>query len=377
MQASQIGPEINALGKYTWLQLLGQGGFGIVGKAQNNQTNEIVAIKVLDRLLLQQERNPDRLRESKKRVFREIIHQKKLSGHPLIVEFKEVFLTPRFLCIVMEYAQGGDMFKYVIDCYRNKTPLTEDEARAWFQQLIIALRFCHQNHIVNRDIKLENTLRAYNAQGPLRGWWGEKDKCKRDEHIWFGKLCDFGYSKDLENNSAPESRVGSLPYASPEVLYAGPGEVYDGEKRDVWSCGVMLYTLMVCSYPFDPRKHSHPILFEMIKNGSFRFPEKTTISRQAQQLIRGMLEPNPKRRLSVSSIVSNSWFKKNLPTSWNFDFKQRLQERQQILQSDEEIERLVEEVFATQLQEPQMNHDIDGLDSFISEELLDADIDIA
>eukprot|EP01024_Parvocaulis_polyphysoides_P039584 TRINITY_DN3581_c2_g1_i1.p1 TRINITY_DN3581_c2_g1~~TRINITY_DN3581_c2_g1_i1.p1 ORF type:complete len:395 (-),score=58.17 TRINITY_DN3581_c2_g1_i1:1213-2337(-) len=367
-------PEINELGKYTWLDVLGQGGFGLVGKAQNNRTGELVAIKVLDRRSLQSEPNEEKLNESKRRVEREILHHKKLTGHPLIVEFKEVFLTKSFLCIVMEYAQGGDMFKYIIDCYRSGAPLTEDDARGWFQQVVLALRFSHKHHIVNRDIKLENTLRAFELNGPRARWWGEKDKCGRDKHIWCAKLCDFGYSKHTVNNSAPRSRVGSLPYASPEVLYAAPGETYDGEKRDVWALGVMLYCLLVTSYPFDPRKYSHPVLFQVIRDADYKFPEACKVSKEAKQLVGCLLVPKPNQRFSIDQIIKDSWFKKNLPANWDKDFSQVSTQKQNLLQTDEEIKAIVEQVFIPVRNDFDVL--VDDFDTYMSDEMLDPDMEI-
>jgi len=113
-----------------------------------------------------------------------------------------VFLTDQYLGIAMEYANGGDSFEYV----RKKGGLQENEARWFFQQLIVALDYCHRKGVVNRDVKLENTLIHW-AQKPLL------------------KICDFGYSKDEKYQSAPASRVGTPAYLAPEVSAGrfGPG----------------------------------------------------------------------------------------------------------------------------------------------------------
>ena len=98
----------------------------------------------------------------------------------------QVFLTENYLGIAMEYANGGDSFEYV----RKKGGLHENEARWFFQQLIVALDYCHRKGVINRDVKLENTLIHW-ARKPLL------------------KICDFGYSKDMKYQSAPASRVGT------------------------------------------------------------------------------------------------------------------------------------------------------------------------
>lgn len=122
-----------------------------------------------------------------KYVAREIVNHSTLL-HPHIVQFKEVFLTKDYLAIVMEYVAGGDMFAYV----KRRGGLEEDEARWFFQQLVMALDYSHEIGVVNRDIKLENTL-LDGSKRPLI------------------KICDFGYSKN-DKDSLPKSKVGTPGY---------------------------------------------------------------------------------------------------------------------------------------------------------------------
>ena len=96
----------------------------------------------------------------------------------------------------------------------------------------MGLDYCHKSGVVNRDIKLENTL---------------LDKSPRP----LVKLCDFGYSKSEKFQSAPGSRVGTPAYLAPEVILTTKGKTYDGKPADVWSCGVMLYVMLVGAYPFE------------------------------------------------------------------------------------------------------------------------------
>lgn len=108
-----------------------------------------------------------------KSVLREILNHRLCVVHPNIVQFKEVFLTPNHLAIVMEFAAGGDMFEYVI---RNKAPshgegLKEDDARGFFQQLLVALEFCHELGIANRCIRRSVAVR-YKGDGGGVGDWG-------------------------------------------------------------------------------------------------------------------------------------------------------------------------------------------------------------
>eukprot|EP01025_Chloroclados_australasicus_P039225 TRINITY_DN404_c0_g1_i3.p1 TRINITY_DN404_c0_g1~~TRINITY_DN404_c0_g1_i3.p1 ORF type:complete len:299 (-),score=17.91 TRINITY_DN404_c0_g1_i3:439-1308(-) len=286
-------------------------------------------------------------KKTKSRMEGEIINHKRLTGHPLIISFKEVFLTRSYLCIVMEYAEGGDMHSYVINCIDYKVPLNENEVRAWFQQLVMGVLFSHQMGIVNRDLKLENTLCALSkTQKELNGWWGQMSKYEpKVGELWHLKLCDFGYSKDIVNCSSPKSRVGTLPYAPPEVLYALPGQAYDGKKRDVWACGVILYTLLFGDYPFDPVKNNPDQLCLKIKRADYTYPPDVHVSRLAKDLIWKMLQSTPKIRCSIEDVICHPWFQINLPDNWNVDFSAFVLANQSELQSDEEIKELVAEVF--------------------------------
>lgn len=115
--------------------------------------------------------------------------------------------------------------------------IPEDEARWFFQQLILAVDFCHQMGVVNRDIKLENSL-----------------LCGREQPLL--KIADFGFSKDEHGQSAPSTRVGTIMYMAPEVISAGPGMTYNAKKADAWSCGVVLHCMLTGKYPFKREEDS-------------------------------------------------------------------------------------------------------------------------
>lgn len=156
------------------LQTLGTGAFGSVKLVHDVKTRKLLAMKCLKR------RNINKYLEA------EIVNHS-LLRHPHVVQFREVFLTPEYVCIVMEYANGGSLF----DLVRTQKRLKETQARWFFQQLILALDYCHRRGVANRDIKLENCL-LQNEEGlphPLL------------------KMCDFGYSK-ADFRSAAKSQVG-------------------------------------------------------------------------------------------------------------------------------------------------------------------------
>lgn len=123
-----------------------------------------------------------------------------------------------------------DLFSYV----STRGGLSEDDARFFFQQLVMGLDYCHRMGVANRDIKLENTLLDGSRPRPLV------------------KLCDFGYSKHIDD-SRPKTKVGTPGYTAPEVVRAAASSTYDGPAADVWSAGVRrVFFVGVCfSSPFE------------------------------------------------------------------------------------------------------------------------------
>ena len=199
---------------------------------------------------------------------------------------------PQYLAIVMEYAAGGDMFQYV----KARGGLDEADARWFFQQLIIGLDYCHRSGVVNRDIKLENTLLDGGARPLL-------------------KICDFGYSKN-EKDSLPKSRVGTPGYTAPEVL--SNARSYDGRAADVWSSGVMLYVMLFCEYPFERAGdgdggNKFAKVLDRIRRVDYRFPASIPVSAECKDLISKILVADPAARLTVDQIQSHPWYANGLP----------------------------------------------------------------
>lgn len=223
-------------------------------------------------------------------------HQQLL--HPHVVQLKEVMQVLPYLGLVMEYVPGGDMFGYVV----NKRGLAEDEARWFFQQLILGMDYCHRKGVTNRDIKLENTLLVLAPdKKPLL------------------KMCDFGYSKSELLDSIAKSKVGTPGYTAPEVITNVKG--YDGKQADVWSAGVMLYTMLFARYPFerpDDKKikgdaRIQKVLHRIIKV-DYEWPSNSsTISPELKDMMTKILVADPKERLTIQQIQQHPWFQKNLP----------------------------------------------------------------
>lgn len=187
------------------------------------------------------------------------------------------------------------MFEYVV----RKGGLKESEARWFFQQLIVGVDYLHRMGVASRDIKLENTL-LDGSPRPLL------------------KICDFGYSKHEKFQSAPGSRVGTPAYLAPEVIMTTKGQTYDGKVADIWSCGVMLYVMMVGAYPFERPEDKADAqklqkMIQRILKVEYQFPPHVRASGDLRDLLSKILVPDPSKRIAIAEIQSHPWYLKDLP----------------------------------------------------------------
>ncbi|XP_022764842.1 CBL-interacting protein kinase 2-like [Durio zibethinus] len=258
--------------KYEFGRLLGQGNFAKVYYARNIETNQSVAIKVIDK---EKVLNVGMIDQTKREIS-----VMSLVKHPNILELYEVMASKSKIYFVMEYAKGGELFNRV-----SKGKLREDMARKYFQQLISAVDFCHSRGFYHRDLKLENLLLDEN--GIL-------------------KVSDFGLSAIAEckhQDGLLHTTCGTPAYVAPEVINR---KGYDGAKADIWSCGVILYVLVAGYLPF----HDSNLIamYRKISKADYKFP--TWFSPEVSKLLSRILNPNPKARISIAKIMTNPWFKK-------------------------------------------------------------------
>ncbi|XP_074547668.1 MAP/microtubule affinity-regulating kinase 3a isoform X19 [Halichoeres trimaculatus] len=263
-------PQQPHVGNYRLLKTIGKGNFAKVKLARHILTGREVAIKIIDKTQL----NPNSLQK----LFREV-RIMKILNHPNIVKLFEVIETERTLYLVMEYASGGEVFDYLVAHGRMK----EKEARAKFRQIVSAVQYCHQKHIVHRDLKAENLL------------------LDADMNI---KIADFGFSNEFTLGNKLDTFCGSPPYAAPELFQ---GKKYDGPEVDVWSLGVILYTLVSGSLPFDGQNLKE--LRERVLRGKYRIP--FYMSTDCENLLKRFLVLNPSKRgtLEVREDAENQIMK--------------------------------------------------------------------
>ncbi|XP_008424822.1 MAP/microtubule affinity-regulating kinase 4 isoform X4 [Poecilia reticulata] len=258
--------ELPHIGNYRLLKTIGKGNFAKVKLARHILTGREVAIKIIDKTQL----NPTSLQK----LFREVRIMKTLN-HPNIVQLFEVIETEKTLYLVMEYASGGEVFDYLVAHGRMK----EKEARAKFRQIVSAVHYCHQKNIVHRDLKAENLL------------------LDADSNI---KIADFGFSNEFTEGNKLDTFCGSPPYAAPELFQ---GKKYDGPEVDIWSLGVILYTLVSGSLPFDGQNLKE--LRERVLRGKYRVP--FYMSTDCEGILRRFLVLNPAKRCSLEQIMKDKW----------------------------------------------------------------------
>ncbi|CAH8551344.1 unnamed protein product [Heterobilharzia americana] len=258
--------EEQYVGPYRLEKTLGKGQTGLVKMGVHCVTGKKVAVKIVNR---------EKLSDSVlQKVEREIAIMK-LIEHPHVLGLYDVYENRRHLYLILEHVSGGELFDYLV----RKGRLAPKEARRFFKQIISALDFCHSHCICHRDLKPENLL--------------------LDDQLNI-RVADFGMASLQPEGSLLETSCGSPHYACPEVIR---GERYDGRMADVWSCGVILYALLVGALPFDDDNLRN--LLEKVKKGVFHIP--AFVSADCQSLLRAMIEVDTRKRITLKEVLEHKW----------------------------------------------------------------------
>lgn len=201
-----------------------------------------------------------------------------LFNHPNIIRFREVYKTKSGqLCIVMDYADGGDLSMQIQNAKKDQRPFTENQILDWFTQIVIGLKHVHERKILHRDLKAQNIFLT-----------------KKHNLV---KLGDFGIAKQLENtNEMAATVVGTPYYLSPEIVQSNK---YD-YKTDIWSLGVILYELCALKPPFNGST-IHMLAIQIV-TGKY-MPLPNGFSQEITDLIGRMLTIDPEQRPNVDEIL--------------------------------------------------------------------------
>ena len=267
-----ISPETvkcKKIGNYILSSTIGKGTFSKVKLGIHLPTQKKVAIKILDREKIKDESDLER-------ISREI-HILTVLRHPNIAQLYETITSEKHIYIIMEYIEGRDLFQYIYSLQK----LSELKASQLFRQLIACLEYIHTLGIVHRDIKPENIL--LNKQKTIL------------------KLVDFGLSNSYKHGDLLKTACGSPCYAAPEMI---SGKEYNGLYSDLWSCGVVLYCMLVGKLPFDDEDIK--VLYYNIKCANYYMPP--FLSDISQDILKRILTTNPKRRITLEELKNHPFF---------------------------------------------------------------------
>nr|CAI5841275.1 unnamed protein product [Callosobruchus analis] len=260
---------------YEFLEEIGHGSFGIVVSVVEKQTNENYAIKIVNK-------HATGCTQLSK-IYREIKILKTVQ-HPNIVYLYKVFESTKKIYMVMERCR--DNLKNV---FEDEKPFSEKRTKKIIRQLTNAVYYLHKHAIVHRDIKMENILLARNPENP------------KDEY--FIKLSDFGLSVIKTGSfiqGMMKDRCGTMVYMAPEILL----ERTYSELCDVWSIGVILYTLLCGKYPFYDKNEATLINLICTESPDYS-PEE--LSPDAVDLLRCTLVKDPVQRSTTLEILKHPW----------------------------------------------------------------------
>ena len=271
---------------YDIIKTLGEGSFGKVFEIKHKNTGEIRASKQILKSVF---------KKNLKQFVREMNILMKIDG-PHVVKLYEIYEEERFIHIVMEECEGGQLSDRIIKIISKGKFYTEREVAKLFQQIMSAIAYCHDNGIAHRDLKPENIL------------YINKGECI-NESI---KVIDFGLSR-IFHDKKMNTKVGTPYYVAPEVLL----KKYN-EKCDIWSAAVILYMILSGEIPFNGENDKE--IYNAISNYEYNFnsPHWKQISPSVIDLIKKCLVPEMIRP-SAKEVLDHPWFKNAELLNVNFE----------------------------------------------------------
>ena len=260
------------VGKYLYsTKAIGKGSFSKVYKGFNTETDEIIALKVVEKLNLKP--------ELVKRLHEEIVLLTQLQ-HPHIAELKEFLEDEDNFYLVLEYCAGGDL------AYRiKKGRITEDIAREYMKQLTAALRYLKSRNIIHRDLKPQNILLT------------------ADQKIV--KVTDFNFARELYDNDLAQTLCGSPLYMAPEIIQKHDYTV----KSDLWSVGMILYEMVYGNTPYFDACN----IIDLLQKIDRPIHYSNRVSAECNQLLAGLLQKNPAERYSWNEFFNHNWLQSDEP----------------------------------------------------------------
>ena len=251
---------------------LGKGSYAVVKLAMHRVTKEKFAIKIYTRESL--------LDPQKRNTVKNEINILKQLNHINIMKLYEVINSSKYLYLVLEYIKGVSL----LDVIKTEKLhyIEQHKAIKLFIQIVKGISYCQSKNINHRDIKLENILVI------------------KDDII---KIIDFGFAVKGSKDTYQKLFCGTPSYMPPEIVNK---EKYIAQYSDVWSLGVLLYTMLYGRFPFKAKEDDK--LFELINKADVKFPEDIDVSNNIKNLLKKIFNVDPKSRPSPDDIINEIIF---------------------------------------------------------------------
>ena len=268
---------ISSINDYDIGPIIGIGSYAEVKLGIHKKTKKKYAIKIYSKTTLDDE-------EKNNSIKNEIYLLNQLN-HENIMKLYDIINTPKYLYLILEYINGISLLDYIHKLPKKR--IEEKICKQIFYQIVNAIQYCSKKNIYHRDIKLENILLIIHNDNTIKI-----------------KLIDFGFAIKSNKKELQKFFCGTLYYMAPEIINK---KNYLPYYSDIWSLGVLLYTMIYGRFPFNAKDND--TLFDLINEGKVEFPEDIEASEEVKNLIKKIIVVEPSKRANLNEIINDVWFK--------------------------------------------------------------------